>query len=67
MNVRHVTNLQKYLISLGVLGEYGCKIDKESIVLSFVCGLMVVIKGICYKNLYSSKYQKIFGNWNQWK
>lgn len=52
MNVRHVPNLRKNLISLGVLEENGCKIVMEGGILKVVRGSLVVMKGVRHRNLY---------------
>lgn len=51
-NVRHVPNLRKNLIYLGVLEENGCKIILENGVLKVVRGSLVVMKGVRHRNLY---------------
>lgn len=52
-NVRHVPDLRKNLISLGVLESSGCKIVAYKGILKVVRGSMVVMKGVCHGNLYA--------------
>lgn len=61
-NVRHVPNLRKNLISLGVLEENGCKIILENGVLKVVCGSLVVMKGVCHRNLYPLICETVTGD-----
>ena len=57
-DVRHVPDLRKNLISLGVLESKGCKIIAEGGALKVVSGSLVVMKGIrqnnCLYNLVGS-------------
>ncbi|KAI4303367.1 hypothetical protein MLD38_039008 [Melastoma candidum] len=51
-NVRHVPDLRKNLISLGVLDAHGYKIAIESGVIRISCGALVVMKGTKTGSLY---------------
>ncbi|GAA0165430.1 hypothetical protein LIER_20836 [Lithospermum erythrorhizon] len=51
-NVRHIPELRKNLISLGLLEKNGCKIVLEDGVLKVVRGSLVVMKGVRHGNLY---------------
>ena len=51
-DVRHIPDLRKNLISLGLLEKNGCKIIMEDGVLKVVRGSLVVMKGIRHGNLY---------------
>ena len=51
-DVRHIPDLQKNLISLGLLEKNGCKIVLENGVFKVVRGSLVVMKGIHCGNLY---------------
>ena len=51
-DVRHIPDLRKNLISLGLLEKNGCKIVLENGVLKVVRGSFVVMKGIRHDNLY---------------
>ena len=52
VDVRHIPDLRKKFISLGMLESNGCKIIMENGALKVVCGSLVVMKGIRHANLY---------------
>ena len=52
VNVRHIPDLRKGLISLGMLESKGCKVVAIGGVLKVVHGSTVVMKGIRQRNLY---------------
>ncbi|XP_072071805.1 uncharacterized mitochondrial protein AtMg00300-like [Arachis hypogaea] len=52
-DVRHIPDLRKNLISIGLLEKNGCKIVAENGVLKVVRGSLVVMKGVRHGNLYS--------------
>lgn len=52
IDVRHVPDLRKNLISLGVLESKGCKLIGENGILKVVSGSLLVMKGIRQRNLY---------------
>lgn len=60
--MRHVPNLRKKLISLGVLEENGCKIILENGVLKIVRGLLIVMKGVRHMNLYPLICETVTGD-----
>ena len=52
VDVRHVPNLRKNLISLGMLDKMGCFVKLESGTLKVMRGSMVLIKGNLSNGLY---------------
>ncbi|XXG45985.1 hypothetical protein AAC387_Pa02g0930 [Persea americana] len=52
VDVRHVHDLKKNLISLGALDSYGCKLSVEGGVMKVVKGALVLMRGNRVGNLY---------------
>ena len=62
MNVRHVHDLKKNLVSLGTLDSLGCKFSTEGGVLRVSKGILVLIKGQLAKGLYFLQGSTIIGD-----
>ncbi|MBA0613206.1 hypothetical protein Godav_013691 [Gossypium davidsonii] len=51
-NVRHVPDLKKNLISLGILDSKSCRINIESNIINISCGALILMKGKKIGSLY---------------
>ena len=59
--VRHVLELKRNLISLGILDQMDCIIKMESGVMKITRGYMVIIKGVKNNGLYVLQGQPLQG------
>ena len=61
INVRHIPNLKKNRISLGVLDSQGCKYSAQGGVLKVSKGALIVIKGRLVNGLYLLQGSTVIG------
>jgi hypothetical protein len=61
IEVRHVPELKKNLISTGALDTNGCKIVQENGVIKVIRGVLVVMKGSKVGNLYHLASETVTG------
>ena len=62
--VRHVPELKRNLISIGILDQIGCVIKAEKEILKVVKGSIVIMKGTKLNGLYVLKGQTTVGEAN---